>query len=66
MVDYEKALAFILSSVSVSLANADGSRRRMAKSKLKEIIIENANSRNVKNLAYETFKYILQKLLFKT
>ena len=45
-VDREKALEFPLSSVPLSIANADGSRRQTSKSKLMEVL--NASITNYK------------------
>ena len=49
-INYKKALSFPLSPTLVSKANADGSRWKITKSKLKDIIIENTNLRIDENL----------------
>ena len=47
VINYEKALAFSLSPIPLNIANADGSRRKWKKSKLKDFVIETANWRKL-------------------
>ena len=50
VINSEKALAFSLLPIPLNIANADGSRWKRKKSKLKDIIIESTNLRTDKNL----------------
>ena len=50
VINYEKALASPLSQIPLNIANANGSRREIKKSKLKDIITENTDLKTDEDL----------------